>query len=48
MIYKEAYQYNTGEIVFTYDGDTWFIQDQKDNTRTLKAVDFSKVAYKIK
>jgi hypothetical protein len=48
MIYKEAYQYNTGEIVFTYNGLDWFIQDHNDNTKTLKAVDHSKVAFKLK
>jgi hypothetical protein len=48
MIYEEAYQYNTGEIVFTYNGLDWFIQDHNDNTKPIKEVDFSKVVHKIK
>jgi len=48
MIYKEAYQYNTGEMVFTFNGEEWFILDSNDNTKTLKAVDHSKVAFKLK
>ena len=30
MIYKEAYQYNTGEMVYTYDGETWYMIDNHD------------------
>ena len=47
-IYREAYQYNTGEIVFTYDGEEWFILDTNDNTRKIKEVDHSRVVYKVK
>ena len=48
MIYKEAYQYNTGEMVFTFDGEEWFILDANDNTKKIKEVDFTKVVYKVK
>ena len=48
MIYKEAYQYNTGEMVFTYDGEAWFILDLNDNTKKLSEVDHSRVVYKVK
>ena len=48
IIYKEAYQYNTGELVFTYDGEEWFIIDSNDNTRKIKEVNYSKVVYKVK
>ena len=48
MIYKEAYQYNTGEMVFTFNGEEWFILDSNDNTKPIKEVDISKVVHKIK
>ena len=48
MIYSEAYRYNTGEMVFTYDGEEWFILDANENTRKIKEVDHSKVVYKVK
>jgi hypothetical protein len=48
MIYKEAYKYNTGEMVFTFNGEEWFILDANDNTKKIKEVDFTKVVYKVK
>lgn len=48
MIYKEAYQYNDGSLVFTYDGEEWFIQDNNDNVKKIQSLDMSKVVYKVK
>jgi len=48
MIYKEAYQYNTGEMVYTYDGETWYLMDNIDRTKKIDAPDLSRVAYMVK
>jgi len=48
MIYKECYKYYTGEMVFTYDGKGWFKLDNNDRTTSIKNIDRSKIAFKIK
>jgi len=48
MIYKEAYQYYTGEMIFTYDGKQWFKLGNNDKTTSIKNVDKTKIAFKIK
>jgi|GEM_PF-5114844 hypothetical protein len=48
IYYKEAYKYYTGEMVFTYTGDVWFMIDQYDNQKEINSVDMDKVAFRIK
>lgn len=48
MIYKEAYKYTTGEMVFTYDGKKWFKLSNDNKTTSIKNVDKTKIAFKVK
>jgi len=48
MIYKEAYKYFTGEMVYTFTGDVWFSTDGDDDIKEIEKLEIDKVAYKIK
>lgn len=48
MIYKKAYRYFTGEMVFTFTGDVWFMIDKYDNQKEIKEIDMNKVSFEIK
>ena len=48
MLYKEAYKYYSGEMVFTFDGKGWFKLDNDGKTKSIKKIDKTKISFKIK
>ena len=48
MKYKEAYKYYTGEMVFTFTGEVWFMLDNNDIQTEIDTPDMNKVAFKLK
>ena len=45
---KKAYRYYTGEMVWSLDGESWFItDDEKDTTKPIKEPILSKIALEI-